>query len=293
MVTMSNTLKKRNLFGGLYTVPAMILLIMLLIVPLGYTLYCSLFPFKYMMRGSFQGLNNFIEILKSPRIQYSFYITFIVTFSATAISIVVGLLLALWIDKRTGLFAYWIQLIGLIPWVISMVVAGLLWRWLFNVDLGLFNVIIRAFGWNTIDVVNKRIPAIIGLIFVMSWRTIGYAMVMILAGLKGIDADLIEAAQIDGASPVQTLFRIKLPIIKSSVLLSTIVLTVSNFTNNTVPKVLTGGGPVNATNVVTLEQYNLSFVYYEFGRSSALSILIMIVTILIIAAYIKVAKFEI
>lgn len=290
---MSKTLKKRQFTGGLYTIPAMILLIMLLIVPLGYTLYCSLFPFKYMMRGSFLGLQNFKEILKSPRIQYSFYITFIVTFAATAISIVVGLLLALWIDKRTGLFAYWIQLIGLIPWVISMVVAGLLWRWLFNVDLGLFNVIVRALGGTTIDVINKRIPAIIGLIFVMAWRTIGYAMVMILAGLKGLDGNLIEAAQIDGASGLQTLFKIKLPIIKSSVLLSTIVLTVSNFTNNTVPKVLTAGGPVNATNVVTLEQYNLSFVYYEFGRSSAFSILIMLVTTLIIAAYIKVAKFEI
>ncbi|MCI8985811.1 MAG: sugar ABC transporter permease [Lachnospiraceae bacterium] len=200
--------------------------------------------------------------------------------------------MALWIDRRGGFFSYLIEMVGLIPWVISMVVAGLLWRWLFNGDLGLFNLILKGLGMEPIYVIQNRNSAIIALIFVMSWRTIGYSMVMLLAGLKGIDGTLLEAARVDGATFLQTLFRIRLPLIKSNLLLSTIVLTVSNFTNNTVPKVLTSGGPANATNVITLEQYNLSFVYYEFGRSSALSVLIMAVVVVIIACYIKVAKYE-
>lgn len=284
--------KKINL-SGFYTLPAIILLVMLLIVPLVYALFCSFYEYKYMVQGNYVGLGNYLECLTSSKILQSFFITIYVTFAATSGSILLGLLLALWIDKRSGLFAYTIEMIGLIPWVISMVVAGLLWRWLFNSELGLFNVIIRAFGAKSIDVIQEKNAARFALIFVMSWRTVGYAMVMILAGLKGIDESLIEASHIDGANDFQTLIRIKLPIIKSSVLLSSIVLTVSNFTNNTVPKVLTGGGPVNATNVVTLEQYNLSFVYYEFGRSSALSVLIMLITVIIIAFYIKVAKYEI
>ena len=215
-----------------------------------------------------------------------------VTVVSTAISIVGGLLMALWIDRRGGFFSYLIEMVGLIPWVISMVVAGLLWRWLFNGDLGLFNLILKGLGMEPIYVIQNRNSAIIALIFVMSWRTIGYSMVMLLAGLKGIDGTLLEAARVDGATFLQTLFRIRLPLIKSNLLLSTIVLTVSNFTNNTVPKVLTSGGPANATNVITLEQYNLSFVYYEFGRSSALSVLIMAVVVVIIACYIKVAKYE-
>jgi ABC-type sugar transport system permease subunit len=286
------TLKNIN-FSGIYVLPAMFLLIMLLIVPLLYALYSSFFPYRYMVKGEYLGFSNYIDCFTSPRVIQSFIFTFILTIASTGISIVIGLVLALWIDKRTGYFAYFIELIGLIPWVISMVVAGLLWRWLLNTELGLFNVIIRSLGMESIAVINEKYPARFALMFVMSWRTIGYAMVMILAGLKGIDHNLIEASHIDGANSLQTLFKIKLPIIKSSVLLSTIVLTVSNFTNNTVPKVLTGGGPVNATNVVTLEQYNLSFVYYEFGQSSALSVLIMLVTVVIIAFYIKIAKYEI
>lgn len=286
-------MKKRVNLSIFYTVPASILLFMLLIVPLLFALYCSFYQYRYMVQGDFVGLANYLECFTTSRIRNSFVVTFAVTLAATAISVLLGLVLALWIDRRSGLFAYFIELIGLLPWVISMVVAGLLWRWMFNMELGLFNVILRALSLPSVDVIQNMKAAQVALVFVLSWRTIGYAMVMILAGLKGIDSTVIEAAHIDGANSLQTLFRVKLPIIKSSVLLSTIVLTVSNFTNNTIPKVLTGGGPVNATNVVTLEQYNLSFVYYEFGKSSALSVLIMLCTVVIIACYIKVAKYKI
>lgn len=286
-------MKRKQLLGGFYVVPAMALLIMLLIVPLLYTVYCGFFQYKYMMKGNFVGLDNYIYCLTDNTTRNAFLTTLLVTAAATAISIVVGLILALWIDKRGGFFAYIIELIGLVPWVISMVVAGLLWRWLFNGDLGLFNVILKFFGLDPIYVIQNKTSAIIALIFVMSWRTIGYAMILILAGLKGLDGSLLEAAKVDGATAIQSLFKIKLPLIKSQVLLATIVLTVSNFTNNTIPKVLTSGGPVNATNVITLEQYNLSFIYYEFGRSSALSVLIMLVVTIIIACYIKVARYEI
>lgn len=282
-----------KIFGGIYIFPSMFLLVTLLIIPLGYTVYCGFYQYKYLMKGSFVGLDNYIYSLSNEKIIHSFITTVFITLAATGISIVGGLLLALWIDRRGGLFAYLIEMVGLIPWVISMVVAGLLWRWLFNGDLGLFNVVLKIFGVNPIYVIQNRTSSIIALIFVLSWRTIGYAMVMLLAGLKGVDSTLLEAACVDGASSFQLLFKIKLPLIKSQFLLSTIVLTVSNFTNNTVPKVLTGGGPVNATNVITLEQYNLSFVYYEFGRSSALSVLIMIVTVIIISFYIKVSKYKI
>ncbi len=282
----------RRCANSLYTLPAMILLFMFLIVPLGYTVYCGMYQYKYMVRGNFMGLENFIYCLTDETILSSFLTTFFITFVATAIAIVLGLLLALWIDSRTGWFSYLIEMIGLIPWVISMVVAGLLWRWLFHGDLGLFNVFVKAIGLDPVNVIQQKVPAVTALIFVMSWRTIGYAMIMILAGLKGLDHTLLEAAKVDGASPLQTLLRIKLPLIKSSVLLSTIVLTVSNFTNNTVPKVLTNGGPLDATNVITLQQYNMSFTYYEFGRSSALSVLVMIVTVIIIACYMKVARYE-
>ena len=290
---MKKSLTKHRNLSGFYIAPAMAVLILCLIMPLFYTVYCSLFKLDYLVNGGFVGMKNYVTLLTDRKVQDSLLLTLGITLISTLLSVLLGLAMALWIDRKTGFFAYLIEMLGLVPWVISMVVAGLLWRWLFHGDLGLFNMILRMLGLDPIYVVQNKVPAIIALIFVMVWRLVGYAMIMILAGLKGLDGGLIEAAKVDGASPFQLLIYIKLPLIKSSVLLSTIVLTISNFTNNTVPKVLTGGGPSNATNVITLYQYNLGFQYYKFGTSAALSVLIMLITSLIIVLYIKVSNYRI
>lgn len=279
--------------SGLYIAPAMFVLILCLILPLIYTIYCSLYSMDYLVQGEFLGLNNYISLLTDKDVIESLGLTVFITVISTALSVFLGLVLALWIDRKTGLFAYLIEMFGLVPWVISMVVAGLLWKWLFNGDLGLFNMFLGIFGIDPIYVIQNKNSAIIALIFVLVWRLVGYAMIMILAGLKGLDTSILEAAKVDGASPLQSLCYIKLPLIKTSLLLSTIVLTVSNFTNNTIPKVLTNGGPNNATNVITLLQYNLGFRYYDFGTSAALSVLIMLITSLIIVLYIKVSNYKI
>lgn len=286
-------MKANKKIGLLYIAPAMFILFFFLIIPLFYTVYCSLFQLDYLVKGEFVGLDNYIKVLANKEVLQSFVSTVWMSLAATAMSMLLGLVLALWIDRKTGLFAYLIEMFGLIPWLISMVVAGLLWRWLFDGDLGLFNYVLNLLGFESIYVIQNRTSAIIALIFVMGWRTIGYAMILILAGLKGIDENLIEAAKVDGASAWRTLFAVKLPLIKTPMLLSTIVLTVSNFTNNTVPKVLTSGGPGSATSVITLQQYNMSFRYYQFGESSALSVLIMLVTVAIIICYIKIADYKI
>jgi len=118
-------------------------------------------------------------------------------------------------------------------------------------------------------------------------------MVMILGGLKGLPYELIEAARVDGATSRQIFWRVKLPLIKTPALISSIVLTMSNFNNNTVPMVLTGGGPGNATNVITLETYRLGFAYYQFGNASALSFITLIINILMVIFYMRVVKYEI
>ena len=289
---MKKTTSKKQL-SIFYVIPAMSVLLLFLVVPLIYTFYCSLYNLDYLIKGDFLGLGNYISILQNNRVINSFVFTLFITIVSTGLSVLIGLILALWIDRKYGLFAYLIQMFGLVPWVISMVVAALLWRWLFNGALGLFNMILRKLGFDAIYVVQNKNSAIIGLIFVLVWRLVGYAMVMILAGLKSLDKALLEAAQVDGASPLQLLWYVKLPLMKTAVLLSIIVLTVSNFTNNTVPKVLTSGGPNDATNVITLYQYNLGFRYYQFGTSAALSILIKLITSLIIALYIKVSDYKI
>lgn len=148
-------------------------------------------------------------------------------------------------------------------------------------------------GIAPVAIFENKTASLVTLIVVMAWRTIGYSMVMILAGLKGVDKGLLEAARVDGANTWQALMRIKLPLIKTPMLLSTIVLTMSNFNNNTVPLILTGGGPGTATNVISLELYRMGFTYYKFGLASALSVLVFLVNIVFVVLYVRMIKYDV
>ena len=271
----------------------MALIFFIMVIPLFYALYCSFFNLDFLVKGKFLGPGNYLYLLKDQEITGSFIRTTVITISAAFISLVCGLTLALWIDRHTGPFAWGIEMIGLVPWVLSMVVGALLWRWLFTADLGLFDLFFAKLSGHPAHVLSSVRSSQVLLVFVLAWRTIGYSMIMILAGLKGLSLDLIEAARIDGAGSWQILLRIKLPLIKTPMLVSSIVLTLSNFTNNTVPLVLTAGGPGSATNVITLHLYKMSFQYFQFGRSSALAALVFVVTLLIVILYTKVVDYEI
>ena len=283
----------RDYLGLFLTLPGMFLIIMILVVPLFCTVYSSRFKLDHLQNGGFVGFKNYVTLFQDPGIWASFGITILVTLVSAGISMVLGLVFALWIDRRTGAVAYLIQLIGLLPWVISMMVGTVLWRWILNGDTGLFNYFLRCLGIAPVAIFENKTASLVTLIVVMAWRTIGYSMVMILAGLKGVDKGLLEAARVDGANTWQALMRIKLPLIKTPMLLSTIVLTMSNFNNNTVPLILTGGGPGTATNVISLELYRMGFTYYKFGLASALSVLVFLVNIVFVVLYVRMIKYDV
>jgi ABC-type sugar transport system permease subunit len=210
-----------------------------------------------------------------------------------ACSMVVGTLLAIWILSSRNLVAYVLQMIGLIPWVTSMVVAALLWKWLLDYDLGLVNYVFTLLGLGKQTLLSKASTSIYGVIFVITWRTIGYSMVMIVAGLKAIPFELEEAASIDGCSGWQILRYVRLPLIKTQLLIASIVLTMSNFNNFVVPQTLTGGGPGTSSNVITISMYKAGFTYAQFGLSSAIALLILLINIVLVVNYVKAVKYNV
>ncbi len=279
---------------GLYLVlPATMLILIILISPLFYTLYLSVYNADYLNITTFQGIGNYIKILQNPQIIKSIGTTFYISLVGLAISMGLGTMLALWVDKKSGKFAYALQIVGLVPWVTSMVVGGLLWKWILDPDLGLCNYVLRTLKLPEVNIYQTGNTAIWAVIIVMAWRTIGYAMVMILAGLKGIPYDIIEASNVDGANKFQILWNIKFPMIKTPLMISSIVLFMSNFNNVTIPMVLTGGGPGNATTVTSLELYRMAFSFYKFGDASALSFILFVINAILTIVYIKAVKYDV
>lgn len=284
---------RKKIFPYVLLAPSILVIFFVLIVPLGYSVYCSLYKCNYMNFTDFVGLDNFIRVLSDKTYLAAFSHTFLFTAASLVISLSFGVVFALWIHKYKGITAYAIELLVLIPWVTSQVVGTILWKWILNEDLGLLNYIIRVCGGSPLKLLSDPNIAQITLILIMSWRTIGYAMVNILAGLKSIPDNVEEAAIVDGVSKFQMLRYIRLPMIKTPLLISTIILTLSNINNLTVPLSLTGGGPGTATSVIMIPIYRLGFENYQFGTSSALSILLMIVTVVLSIVYVKAAKYEV
>lgn len=283
---------KYNL-GTVLVLPATCLILLILISPLFFAFFISLYNADYLSLTTFVGLKNYVRILNNKQMIHSIGLTFFISFTGLAVSMVLGTALALWVDKKNGTFAYMIQLIGLIPWVTSMVVGGLLWKWILDPDLGLCNYLLKLVGLPAVNIYQTGASAVAAVILVMAWRTVGYAMVMILAGLKGIPSDVIEAGNVDGASRFQIFWMIKIPLIKTPLMISSIVLFMSNFNNVTIPMVLTGGGPGNATTVTSLELYRQAFSFYKFGDASALSFVIFLINAVLTIVYIKAVKYDV
>lgn len=287
-----NSSLKKNYVGIIYILPSFVVIFMILVFPVGFGLYLSLFDMRFLEVRGFTGLSNFVQVLSTTQVVYALVRSVLLSVVAGAITIFFGFWIAYWADKRPGRYGYIIQLVGLIPWVISMVVGALLWKWIFAGDLGLFNYIRDLIGFEKVDLLAKRGSALATLAFVIIWRTAGYSMVMILAGLKTVSNELIDATKVDGCNMRQRLWYVIVPLIKTPVLIASIVVTLSNMNNVTVPLTLTGGGPANATNVASLELYRLAFVSNSFGPAAALAVVVFALNVLLVVAYLRLVDWE-
>ena len=194
------------------------------------------------------------------------------TAASVALAVAVALALACWIDRLRGRLAVAVQLLAILPWIISAVVATLLFRWVFVHDLGLGFAALRAVGGHAVAAAEHPVGAMTLLIVVSAWKRVGYAVIVLLAGLKGIPGELSEAARIDGAGPWQLFASVTLPLLRGPLILVTIVLTLSNLNTVETPLVLTGGGPAGATRVLPIEIYERAFVNFDLAGATTLAL---------------------
>lgn len=283
----------KRLLPYLLMSPTLIFIVLFLIVPLAFAFYCSLYRADYMQFSRFLGLGNYIDVLTDKEILKSIGRTFYVSGVSLVVSLIAGVALALCINALSQKLAYFVQIIVLIPWVTSMIVAAMLWKWIFQDETGLLNYAISKIGLSKIGFLTDKNIAIYTLIFVLTWRVIGYVMVQVLAGLKSIPQEFEEASRIDGANKWKLFWFIRFPLLKTPLTISAIIVGLSNINNLNVPLTLLAGGPGTSTMVVAIDVYRMSFTNYHFGESSALSIVLCLINFLLAVIYIKAVKYEI
>ena len=270
-----------------YITPAFALLGLVLFSPVIYGVWFSLFNIKYGAATSFAGLGNYLRLFEDPALGWTLVRTVIHTGLSVVITIILSLSLAVLIDRLSSRTGFLLQIVVIIPWIISTVVAALLFRWVFVNDIGLASSLLAYFGVGPVHPLTNPTGAMAILVSVSVWKRIGYAVIILLAGLKSIPDDYIEAARMDGARPWQIFRMISLPLLRTPLLLVTIVLTLSNINTVETPLVMTGGGPNDATRVLAIDVYEKAFTLFDLGGATALAILMFIANTFLVIAYVR------
>jgi alpha-glucoside transport system permease protein len=257
--------------------PAVAIMAWFLAVPVVRSLITS---FQDRLGEEWVGFDNYVFAFTDPRMLETFRNNLLWLVFGTFFSVAMGLLIAVLADRSRAEVVY--KSIIFIPYAISFVGAGVIWKFIYTYkgvgvniqEIGLLNAIVTGLGgtpqpWMNIPPWNNFL-----LIVIMIWLQTGYAMVILSSAIKGVPAELLEAARIDGASEIRAFFSVTVPYIQGTII--TVVTTIIIFSLKTfdIVRVMTGGN--NGTNVIANEFYLQRFTYTHNGRASAIAIVLLL-----------------
>lgn len=223
------------------------------------------------------GLDNYTEALSDPAVHNSFWLTLIFAAVTTGGAIVLGLCLALVLNQPLpGRVAFRAAL--LVPYLTSVAIVGLLWRNILDPQLGVLNRVLVAVGLPPQDWLISHPLATIAAVAL--WQHVGYTMVLFLAGLQGIPETFYEAARTDGAGSWRRFWHITLPLLAPTTLFVSVISVITGLQAFGQAYIITGGGPANATDLYVFHVFKVAFTTRDFGYSSALSVLLLVVILL-------------
>jgi ABC-type sugar transport system permease subunit len=284
-------MKSEARIGWALVSPALAVIALIAIFPLGWTLWESLHLHELRMPWlgqPFIGLDNYAEIVRDPRFWAALGHTVFFTVVSISLELVLGLFLALAMNRAFRGRGF-VRAAVLVPWAIPTVVAALLWRFMFESQAGIVNALLVDAG-----ILNKPIvwlietaTAWVPVILADVWKTTPFVALLLLAGLQNIDATLYEAAAVDGANRWWQLRHITLPLLKPAILVTLIFRTLDAFRVFDLIYVLTGGGPGTSTEPVALYTFNALLQNLRFGYGSALSVVIFAITFGLALLYMK------
>lgn len=250
---------------------------------IAWTAYISLTPSGVMPNYELQGLQQYERLWATPRWYVAITNLFIFTTLFIAISMAIGVLLAILLDQRVRAEGL-IRTIYLYPMALSFIVTGTVWKWILNPGLGIEKLVREAgFETFTFDWLVNSDYAIYTLVIAAVWQSSGYAMALFLAGLRSVDDEILKAAAVDGASAWKTYTSIILPILRPVFLSTVIILAHLAIKSFDLVVALTGGGPGYATDMPATFMYAFAFQRSELGVAAAsATIMLMTITAIIV-----------
>jgi ABC-type sugar transport system permease subunit len=279
----------RRQLAWLLFLPSVIALVGVLAYPAGRTVYISLttdrldMPF---LGQPYVGLKNYIFILQQQDFWSSLGVSAYFTVGSVISELILGMIVAVVLNESfrgRGLM----RAAMLVPWAIPVVITARLFQFMYDVQYGPISALLRGLHLvgPTFDILASDTWAMPALILTDVWKNTPFMALLLLAGLQSIPSDLYESARVDGAGAAQRYLHITLPLMRGSVVIALLFRTITAFQTFDLPYVLTHGGPGTDTELLSLHAYRTLFSYVNFGRGSAMSVILALICFVMAAVY--------
>lgn len=268
--------------GYLFTLPTLIYIIFIFFIPAIYTIVLSVHNWSIRGFGDFVGLQSYSELLGDPLFRKSVVNTLLFTLMSVPGTVFFGLLAALAFQSRTRLpLRNLYKAVYFLPLIVSLVAVAFVWRWMYNPSIGLLNNILRSMGLPGQGWLNDTAQVLPSLSIMYIWARMGFAMVILVAGLESIPQDYYDAAAIDGASNWQKFWHMTFPLLNPQIVLVIILEMITSLRTFDLPYIATGGGPIHASRTVVLHIYDSAFQYLRMSSAAAAAIILFLLILVL------------
>ena len=271
--------RRRNQWTGLcYMAPALAFVAAFVLWPLCHLIWLSFTSQSLLGGGDFIGFDNYIRAFADKNFWKAMTFTLTYTAYLTPVLLVLNLALALLTAGNTPLRQL-TRTVVFLPVVIGLASSSLLWYWLFDQQVGLFNKLLVDVGilHEPLIWMRKSATGQLAVMISVVWKVVGFGMILMVAGIQAIGNDVIEASRIDGASAFLRVRRIIIPLAARSILLATLISAIGSMLAFDQFYLMTGGGPRGQTFTTVYWIYQNSFIRFELGYGSALSVILMVI----------------
>lgn len=279
--------KQFDIAPYLFMLPALIIYLSVIIFPVFYSLYISFHSGTGIGELKFVGFANYLNMMHDGVFWVSLLHTVVWLVLTVVITLTVSLALALLLNGKFAGRTFF-RALFYFPSVVAAVAVGIIWRWIYNPQMGFINEFAKLIGsdFKQTWISNPR-TALFALFAASLWQAIGQPMILFIAGLQTVPPEVLEAADIDGAGPVQKFFRITVPLMKDTFIMVISTLLIAGMKVYDIVKSLTDGGPNNSTQVLASYMYNQVYAYNNVGYGTAVAIMMVVLMMAIIVPYVS------
>ncbi len=290
---MSSTRRQRRLVLWCFLVPGMSYLVLVRILPALFTFYLSFnkWDLKEQAYPVFVGLGNYAEILRDAPFLRSVGRTILFTVIATAVELVLGFVIALFV-RREFRGKSFTRAALLTPMVITPTIVGVIWYIMFHNSVGPINWLLGLAGIGPVGWLSEPSIALVSLIITDTWHWTPFMLLLLLSAMQTIPQELYESADVDGAPAWRKVAEITLPMVRDTMLVAVILRSMQAFEIFAEPFVMTGGGPGEATETLSLHIYKSAFLFFEMGYAGAMVVVSILLLVAVYSVYLRFVRFE-